>query len=98
MEREKLVLAYRLYIAHQRRKPLRDDGRGPLPSLPCLLSYTVQDHRPRGATAHTILGVPTSTVNQENAPQMVLQASLWMQQFRVHLGCIKLTKTNQTAG
>ena len=41
-----------------------------------LLSYRTQDHLPRDGTAHSGLGTPTSTTNQENVPQASLQLHL----------------------
>ena len=41
-----------------------------------LLSYTAQDHLPRGDTIHSGLSPPTSIADQENAPYTCLQASL----------------------
>lgn len=43
----------------------------------CLLACSSQSvqprHAPRGSTAHSGLGLPTSIINQENIPQTYLQ-------------------------
>lgn len=50
----------------------------PLPHLPWLaeLPYTTQDHKVRGGTTHSELGLPPSIVNQDNTPHIYLQVSL----------------------
>lgn len=37
------------------------------------LPYTVQDHPPRGGTAHSVLGLPITIVNQENAYRQLME-------------------------
>jgi hypothetical protein len=63
-----------------------------------LLSYTSQNHLAGDGTAHSGLG-PTSNINQKNAPQISLQASLMEAFFSVEvlssqvtLVCVKLTR------
>ena len=46
------------------------------PGLLSLLSYTTQDHLPRGGAAHNGLSPPISITNQEVSPQSFLQATL----------------------
>ena len=41
-------------------------------SLLMLFSYRTEDHLPRGDTTQSDLGLPTSVINQENAPQTCL--------------------------
>ena len=47
---------------------------GGLAGLYSLLSPRTQDHRSRGGTAHSGLGLPTSTTNQGNISQACQQA------------------------
>lgn len=42
-----------------------------------LLSYTTQDYLPKKGITHSVLGPPTSIIDQENAPQICLQATWW---------------------
>jgi hypothetical protein len=41
-----------------------------------LLSYTFQDHLPKGGTTHSVLGPFTSIINQQSALHTCLQANL----------------------
>ena len=69
--------------------------------LPHMLSYTDQDHMPKGCPAHTELILPISIINHENVAQTCFQSSLteaFSQQPLIcpgELVCIKLTTTNQ---
>jgi hypothetical protein len=60
----------------QELKDLQEGTDGPwrnaayclfLLGLLSLFSYTTQDHLPRDATAHSRLGPPTSSINQEKS-------------------------------
>lgn len=37
------------------------------PNLLSLFSYSTQDHKSKGGTTHSELGMPTSIINEENA-------------------------------
>lgn len=47
-----------------------------LHGLLSLFSYIIQDHLSRSSTTHSGLRSPTSIVNQEKVPQVLLQANL----------------------
>lgn len=40
------------------------------------LSFTTKDHLPRSGTPHTMLGPPTSIINQDDVPQTCLWVDL----------------------
>lgn len=56
-----------------------------------LLSCLIQNHLLRDDTAHSGMGSPTSTIIQENAPQICIQVILIEAFSHIILACVKLT-------
>jgi hypothetical protein len=55
------------------QRPWRDAAYWLAPhGLLSLLSYKTQDHQPRTGTAHSDLGVLTSTISEEDVPRACL--------------------------
>lgn len=73
-----------------------------------LLSYTSQDHLPRGGTAPSGLCSPSSNINGENIPQASLQVSMneeipplrfFFFSFQITIACVKVAiKLTTTLG
>lgn len=64
-----------------------------------LLSFSTQNHQPRGSTGHSFLSPPASIVSLENVPHICPQVnfgggifSIEVPSSQMRLTCIKLTK------
>lgn len=103
LEEERVSLAYTFrsqsMIREAKGRTWGRDQRGML--FPALLSplwlsqlsKTIQNHLPRGGTAHPGLGPPTLVINQASLMEAIPQLQVPSSQGTV--ACVHLTKTNQ---